>query len=467
MGWQTRMSNFAGRFFRPSIETRSSLENPQTPLNFPAEWLLDIFNGGRTDSGTRVSELTALQVSTVYTCVNIISNAIAGLPFNVFENQEVGTHSGKRLAKDHRLWDIFHSEPNPEMTVFTFLKTFMCHALLWGNAYAEIQRSGRDASIIAIWPRNPARTRPVRLTAPLIIEGDFLPRGTLVYETSESIMGNEPVSGTDNPEMNWGTRRLVLAEDMLHVPGLSLDGRLGQSVTYLSRQVIGLALATEKYAAKFFGNGARPAGVLTMPGKMEEKAIETLRRSWAEAHGGENQHKVAVLESGVTYSKIAATPDEGQMGATRKYQREEIAAVFSVPLHMVGEPDTGKATTEQQSLEFIMYSLKPWITAIEQEYERKLFPDLGRTAGAYFPKFDTRALIYPDAESRSKFYASGRQFGYLTSNHILDLEDMNPVGPEGDELMVQSNMMNLKRIMDLNWPNGKGGQTQEQEKVNA
>lgn len=437
----SRIANMARAFIR------SSLENPQTPLNFPAEWLLDIFNGGRTDSGIRVSEMTALQVSTVFTCVNIISNAVAGLPFNVWEKAVKNGKVIKTKAQDHRLWDIFHSEPNPEMTIFTFLKTFMCHDLLWGNAYAEIARSPIDASITGLWPRNPARTRPVRLTQPMVIQGDLLPRGSLLYETSESLMGNEPISGTDNPEMNWGTRRLVLPEDMIHVPGLSLDGRLGQSTTYLSRQVIGLALATEKYAAKFFGNGARPAGVLTVPGKMEERAIETLRRSWAEAHGGENQHKVAVLESGVTYTKIAATPDEGQMGSTRKYQREEIAAIFNVPLHMVGEADTGRATTEQHSLEFIMYCLKPWIIAIEQEFERKMFPSIGRNAGAYSPKFDTRALIYPDAESRSKYYSSGRQWGILTANDIRQEEDLNPVGPEGDTLMVQANMVNMKSML--------------------
>jgi phage portal protein BeeE len=424
-------------------EFRSSLENPQVPLNFPAEWMLDIFNGGRTDSGVRVSEMTALQVATVYTCVNIISNAVAGLPFNIYEHKKSGPHFSKTLARDNELWEILRKQPNPEMTAFTFLKTFMCHALLWGNAYAEIEGDS-DGTIKALWLRNPARTRPVRLTQPMQFKGDLLPRGTLMFETSESLLGNEPVSGTDNPEMNWGTRRLVHAEDMLHVPGLSLDGRLGQSTTYLGRQVIGLALATEKYAAKFFGNGARPAGVLTMPAKMEDKAIDTLRRSWAESHGGENQHKVAVLEAGVKYEKIAATPDEGQMGNTRQYQRDEIAAIFNVPQHMVGTADTGRQTTEQHSLEFIMYCLRPWLTAIEQEFSRKLFSD----SDTVCPKFDTRMLIYPDSESRSKFYASGRQWGYLTANQIAELEDMNPTpDASGDTYMVQANMVNMKAML--------------------
>jgi hypothetical protein len=218
---------------------------------------------------------------------------------------------------------------------------------------------------------------------------------------------------------------------MLHVPGLSLDGRLGQSTVWLARQAFGLALATEKYGAKFFGNGARPAGILTLPSKLEDKAIDTLRRSWAEAHGGENQFKVAVLEQGVKYEKIAATPEEGQMLQTRKYEREEICAIFGVPAHMVAASDkSGKSNVEQSSIEFVLYCLHPWLNRFEQELSRKLFPSLGRTAGKYFVKFDTRKLMYPDAAARSAFYSQGKQWGFLNTNMILELEDMNPVENE-------------------------------------
>ena len=151
-----------------------------------------------------------------------------------------------------------------------------------------------------------------------------------------------------------------------------------------------------------------------------------------------------MLESGVKYEKVAATPDEGQMGSTRQYQRDEIAAIFNVPQHMVGTADTGRQTTEQHSLEFIMYCLRPWLTAIEQEFSRKLFSD----SDTVCPKFDTRMLIYPDSESRSKFYASGRQWGYLTANQIAELEDMNPtLDASGDTYMVQANMVNMKAML--------------------
>jgi HK97 family phage portal protein len=441
----------AVRLLRPRAELRSSLENPQTPLSFPAEWLLDIFNGGRTDSGIRVSELTAMQVSTVLACVNIITSAIATLPLNVYEQTVSGTgRLGKSLALGHDLFDVLHNEPNEEMTSFSWRKTLQCHMLLWGNGYAEIERNNAN-EIVGLWPRNPARTRPVRLTAPATIEGTRYPTGTLVYETNETVgdsqMGQD---GTDSLDNKLAIRRIILAEDMIHIPGLSFDGRLGQSTVWLARQTIGLALATEKYGAKFFGNSARPAGVLEIPGTMEPKALENLRRSWAEAHGGENMWKTAVLEAGVKYQKVGATPDEGQYIETRKYVRTEIATIFNVPPHMVGEATTGKSTVEQSSIELVLYTLDPWITAWQQELRRKLMPKKGRTSGKYFVKFDVRRLLYPDAASRSKFYATGRQWGFLNGNDIRELEDMDPIpGGAGSAYWMPVNMMDAGDVHQI------------------
>lgn len=443
----------AGTFKRlvaAAFEKRSSLENPQVPLSFPAEWLLDIFNGGRTDSGIRVSEMTALQVSTVYACVNIVSSAFACLPLHVYERLIIAKRSGKKKAVKHPLSFLLHNEPNEEMTTFTFLKTLMIHDLLFGNAYAELQRDHFSAAVVALWPRNPARTHAIRFLRDTLIEGTVYPAGTLAYETTESLMSSDPNGvKAEGAKVEQGVRRIILAEDMLHVPGLSLDGRVGQSTVFLARQTIGLSLATEKYGAKFFGNGARPAGILTLPNKPEDKAIENLRRSWAEAHGGENQFKVAVLEAGVKFEKIAATPEEGQMLQTRSYGRADICSIFNVPLHMVAASEkAGKSNVEQSSIEFVLYCLSPWIIAWEKELERKLFPKMGRTANQFFPHFDRRHLLYPDADSRAKFYASGRQWGYLTKNDILELEDLNPdESPAGDICMVQVNMQSDQALV--------------------
>jgi hypothetical protein len=244
---------------------------------------------------------------------------------------------------------------------------------------------------------------------------------------------------------NYSTERVILAENVIHVPGLSLDGRLGQSTVWLARQIFGLALATEKYSAKFFGNGAVPRGILELPQAMEDKAIEELRRQWHEAHGGENTHKTAVLTGGVKFTAIGEKPEESQLLDSRKFQREEIAALFNVPGHMVGVTGAGtKSNVEQSSIEFLNYTLKPWLNAWEQELERKLFPDFGRTAGQFEPLFDTRALLYPDANSRTSLYSGGKQWGYLSTNDIHELEGMNPIeDASGDEYWMPINMQKM------------------------
>jgi len=432
--------NWVTRTFNKYFERRSSLENPQVPLNFPQEWMLDLWNGGRTDSGIRVSEMTALQVGTVFACVNLISDGIASLPLHVYERIVNEHRLGKKIAFDHTLWNILHNEPNEEMTTPVWLKTCLVHALLWGNSYNEIERDTNN-NIINLWPRNPARTRPLRLLKPFTIQGTLYPAGTLIYETTDPVRdGSYGVN--DNVDTDTGVRRLILSEDMLHVPGLTLDGRLGQSVAWTARQVFGLALAAEKYGAKFFGNGARPAGVITVPNRLEDLAVENLKRSWAEAHGGENQFKVAVLEQGVKFEKIAATPNEGQMLETRNFQRAEICAVFGVPLHMVAASEkAGKSNVEQSSIEFVLYCLHPWIVRFEKEFSRKLFPKRGRTANVYFPHFDTRRLLYPDAASRAAFYGSGRQWGYLNGDDIREFEDLNPTADgTGAKYWMPTNM---------------------------
>jgi HK97 family phage portal protein len=428
---------------------RSSLENPSTPLSYPAEWLLDIFNGGRTDSGIRVSEMTALQVSTVFACVQLISGAIGALDLNVYERLTVGTAKrlGKRLAFDHDLFDLLQSEPNDEMTSFSFRKTLQAHALLWGNCYAEIQRDGANR-IVALWPRNPARIRPYRLTDALTINGETVPRGGLVYKTSE---GTQTASVDPTaPPYNDGPERTILKEDMLHIPGLALDGRVGQSVIQLARQVVGLALATEKFGSKFFGNGARPYGVYSHPASLKAPALENLKRSLQEAYGGENAQRPMILEEGMSWKETSTKPNEGQFLETRQFQKSEICSVFLVPPHMIGDTEkTNRANTEEIGIEFVTFTLSPHTKAWQQELRRKLFPQVGRSANKFFAMFDTRPLTMPDAESRRNFYASGKQWGYLNTNMIAEMEHFNPVDhPSAEAFWMPINMQNMEQAFD-------------------
>lgn len=424
---------------RLAWEGRTSLENPQTPLSYPAEWLLDIFNGGRTDSGLRVSELTALQVPDVLACVTRISGAIAGQPIKVYERIETGENivrHSKRMAVEHPMFDVLRYRPNDEMTRATFVRTFVCHMLLWGNGYAEIQRDAAGRPV-ALWPRNPTRTRPRRLLQPIPGEENPYP---MVYITSE---------GMEQMDQNFaegvtGQERVIRKENMLHVPGLALDGRLGQDTVWLCRQSIGLSLAAEKYAAKFFGNGATPSGVLEHPGTMKKELRDALRNMWMESQGGENIHRPAILEGGLKFTKISANPSEAQMIEARKQQRSEIAAIFGMPITMLGETGASRANAEQVALEFVNYTLKPWVVAIEEEMKVKLFPEaqVGRNAGRTFMALiELRNLELPDAAAKKNYYSAARNWGWETANGILEQEDENPIpGIIGEGYCVPVNM---------------------------
>jgi HK97 family phage portal protein len=433
----------------PIRERRSSLENPQTPLSMPAEWLLDIFQGGRTDSGIRVSELTAFQIATFVACVDLIAGKIASLPFHLYQRSL--SDSGRaihRIAYEHDYYELVHTEPNEEMTRQTLLKAFLVHCLAWGNGYAELQRDAGNY-VVAIWPRNPAKTRPLRLTKPIHLEAEpwrpfplDLPAGTLVYETTDG-MDDQDTSELGVNSSSY--KRLIPTDDMLHVPGLSFDGRLGQSIVQLARQTLGLALATEKFGAKYFANFARPGGILKMPMNLKPEDRESSKRSWQEAQGGENSNRVAVMPPGFEWQAMSNNPQEAQTIETRAYIRNEIASMLHVPVRMVGDTaKASKASTEQENQELLDYTLSPWISAIKLEFKRKLFPHPGlgrRPKSPFYVDFDTSEMIRGDAASREKFYASGSQWSYLCPNDIRGFEKLNPIQePWAEEFRMPVNM---------------------------
>jgi HK97 family phage portal protein len=444
-------------------ETRTSLENPQTPLSFPAEWLLDIFNGGRTDSGIRVSEMTALQVSTVWACCEIKGGAIGALELKIFE--KIANQDGRlqrRIAHDHEYWDLLDHQPNPEMSAFTFKKTFQVHRMLWGNGFAEFQRD-RSGRIIAIWPRNPARIRPHRVTKAIPLttsDGITLNArpGQLVYVTTEGMETEsmDPENPTPDPQGPHGDR-YILPDDILHVPGLSLDGRIGQDVIQLARNAVGLALATEKFGGKFFGNGAVGRGVFSLPGGGQGLAPEdmaSLRKELQEAWGGENVQRPMVLEGGMTYVPTSVAPDEAQFLETRQHQISEICRVMgNVPPHMVGVTEkTSRANTEQIGQEFLTFSLAPDLRAIEQEVKRKMLPppSTGRNAAKRFGVFfDTWPIVTPSAADLKAMVQVMIQWGVWSPNDARERMQMNPLDEAAaDSTWMQINMAAVKQLFE-------------------
>ena len=452
---------------RPSLldyEVRSSLENPQTPLSFPAEWLLDIYNGGRTDSGIRVSQLTALQTIVIKRCVEVIAATIGSLPFHIYEVKPgANGHKTRTIADDHPDYDKIHARPNTEMVHKTLMETWLAHALLWGNGYIEIIWSV-GGEVLGLYPRNPAKTRPYRLLKPLFLEGGWeggktYPAGQLVYVTTDGIQDYD-MSETDAAGLTRA-ERVILPDNMLHLPGLSLDGRIGMDTIEYARQTVGRKLAMEKFGSKFFGNGGRTSMIIKLPGNMSQEQRDAARKSYQEALGGENMMRPIVLTSGIEIDPIEIKANEGQFVETESATANELCALFGVPGHMVGIMEkTSRANTEQFAQEFYQYCLFPWLEAINQEFRAKILDEpakIGRPGKKYTFDFDIDNLIRPDADSRQKFYSTGFSTGALSSNDIRVKERMNPRTDEyGDAYYVPVNVMRADQPPPAPEPNDPG-----------
>ncbi|MGA2501719.1 MAG: phage portal protein [Tepidisphaeraceae bacterium] len=427
--------------------------------------MLDIFTGGRTDSGVRVSELTAFQVSTFLACVDLIAGKIASLPFHVYERSlSKNGRAIHRMAFEHDYYDLLAIEPNDEMSRQTFLKAFLCHCLAWGNGFAEIQRDGGN-NVLAIWPRNPGKTECRRLATGLHLDPApwrpfpvNLPADTLVYLTTD---GLDDMDHGGDSENRASVQRVIPQEDMLHVPGLSFDGRVGTSTVWLVRQTLGLALTTEKFGAKYFANYARPGGVLELPMNIRPEDRQQAKQSWMEAQGGENSNRIAVMPPGFKWQPMSNNPQEAQSTETRAYIRNEIASIFHIPVRLVGDTSKGsKTSTEQENQELLDYTLSPWMSAIKLEWKRKLFGNtgVGRTPkNRFFVDFDITGMLRGDAASREKFNASGKQWGYLNTNDIHALEGLNPIEePWAEEYWMPVNMTLATTPLDPNTQDGAG-----------
>ena len=375
---------------------------------------------GGTTSGKAVTERSAMQMTAVYSCVRILSEAIAGLPVHLYRYDGSG---GKEKATTHPLYFLLHDEPYPEMTSFVFRETLMTHLLLWGNAYAQIIRNGKG-EVVALYPLMPNR---------MTVDRDA--DGHLYYEYQTS---------QDEAHTMDGSRVRLLPSDVLHIPGLGFDGLMGYSPIAMAKNAIGMAIACEEYGAKFFANGATPGGILEHPGVVKDP--ERVRESWNSAFGGSaNANKVAVLEEGMKYTPISISPEQAQFLETRKFQINEIARIFRIPPHMIGDLEKSSfSNIEQQSLEFVKYTLDPWVFRWEQSMQRALLSMDEKKE--YFFKFNVDGLLRGDYQSRMNGYATGRQNGWMSANDIRELENLDRIPEEegGDLYLINGNMTKLK-----------------------
>lgn len=397
---------------------------------------------GRTTSGKPVNERTAMQTTAVYACVRILAEAIASLPLHVYEYQDNG---GKKLVHDHPLYYLLHDEPNPEMTSFVFRETLMSHLLIWGNAYAQIIRDGAGR-VLGLYPLLPDKME---------VQRDD--RGNIYYVYSRN--------SDENPMFKEYGNIKLKAEDVLHIPGLGFDGLIGYSPIAMAKNAVGMTLACEEYGASFFANGANPGGVLEHPGVLKDPS--KVRESWNSVYRGvNNAHKIAVLEEGMKYQQIGIPPEEAQFLETRKFQINEIARLYRIPPHMVGDLDKSSfSNIEQQSLEFVKYTLDPWVIRWEQSLQRSLL--LPGEKGKYFIKLNVDGLLRGDYQSRMNGYAVGRQNGWFSANDIREMENMNPIpDEEGGNLYLVNGAMT--KLADAGaFAGADNGQQKEEEKLPA
>lgn len=376
---------------------------------------------GSTSAGKPVNEQTAMQMTAVYSCVRILSETLAGLPLHVYQYNNSG---GKEKHIKHPLYKLLHDEPNPEMTSFTFRETLMSHLLLWGNAYAQVIRNARG-EVVALYPLMPNK---------MTVDRDK--NGRLFYLYQRGI--------EDTHTLGKDSQVYLDPSDVLHIPGLGFDGLVGYSPIAMAKNAVGLAMATEEYGAKFFANGAAPGGVLEHPGTIKDP--QKVKESWNAAYqGSANSHRVAVLEEGMKYQPIGISPEQAQFLETRKFQINEIARIFRVPPHMLADLEKSSfSNIEQQSLEFVKYTLDPWVVRWEQSMCRALLMESENPT--VFIKFNVDGLLRGDYVSRMSGYATARQNGWMNANDIRELENLDRIPAElgGDLYLINGAMTKLQ-----------------------
>jgi HK97 family phage portal protein len=339
--------------------------------------------------------------SAVWAAVRAISEGVASLPLQVFRRGHDGSRS---KANDHPLYRILHDQPNPEMSALTFRETLMGHALVWGNGYAEIVRDKNSGRVQQLWPLDPSQVEPVRDE-----------KGELFYKYGSIIF---------------------LPTEILHIKGLSFDGVKGYSVIAQAKNSIGLGMAVEEFGSTFFGQGGKPAGVISVPGKLNSEAIQNMRKSWEDMHATvKNAHRVAILQNGVTYQTIGTPPDDAQWIASRSFQLQEVARWFKIPASKIGAGAGTYSSLEQDNLAFLQETLRPWLIRWEQEINFKLISSLDQL----YAEHNQDALLRGDTAGRSAFYASALSWGWLSRNDVRALENLPPF-EGGDAYMVPKNM---------------------------
>lgn len=384
------------RLFRPRSSVTTSHELDQL-----------LRAGWQTHSGLSITPETALQVTTVYAAVRALSEGVASLPLLLYRRRADG---GKERAAEHPLFRLLHRRPNPWQTSYEWREMMQGHVLLRGNAYSwkNAVANGRVRELI---PLHPDRMEVEQAD-------DF----TLRYHYRP----------------HNAAARTFTQNEVFHLRGLSSDGITGLNPIRLHRESIGLASATLRHGAALFGNGAQPGGVLEHPNALGDQALKHLQQSLEENYSRGNAHRPMVLEEGMKWHQVGLSNEDAQYLETRKFERSDIAAIFGVPPHKVGDLERATfSNIEQQSLEWVRDSLRPWLVRWEQALLRDVLPE---GTNELFVEHLVEGLLRGDSTARKEFYSSMLNWGVLNPNEVRERENLNP-RPGGDRYFAPGNVI--------------------------
>ncbi len=367
---------------------------------------------GRAMSGMDVDEATALSVSTVYACANLISSSVAALPLHVYSK----TGNGRQIAEDDSTMVIW-GRPNPEVAKVTFWETAILHAVVTGNSFSWVKKGRGGAE--ELWPIDPSRVEVKRDDA-----------GRKVY-----VLDGDPAKAFLD---------YFVGGTIFHVPNLGYDGLKGMSPIKLARESIALAIASERYGANTFRQGGMPRSVLSVDKVLKKEDIDLIAAEWEERYGGTaNSGKPAILGMGTKWQQVSMNPEDAQMLETRRFQVNDIARWFRVPPEMVGgSVETGALTyanIEDRNLHFVTFTLQPWISRFEQTISDELLPP------DRYARFDLRGLLRANSVTRASVYekALNPLTGWMNRDEVRALEEMEPNGEDGARAVEGSNIPEL------------------------
>jgi len=374
---------------------------------------LPFFGGNDTIAGPRINEETALSASAVWCAVVFLSSVIGALPLHVYSRNG----RNKKRAKSLKLYKILHNQANAEMTAMIAREMMIISELLYGYSYTIISRDGQG-QIIALWPVHPSR-----------VSVDRNNKKDLIYEVSVE-------NGT----------RIYRSDEMLRIQGAGG----GRSLMELAKESLGLTLAMEEYAARYFGSGTHPGVIVSHPGKLSPQESHNIQRSLTNRYSDlGNAHKLMVLEEDMKIHELGNTPENSQCLESRGFSVTEVARWFNLPPHIL--KDLSHATfsnIESQSLELVKYSIGPRLVRYEQSFNAFLLTDSQKRI--FFCEHDTNGLLRGDVEARFRAYRIGREMGLYSPNDIAELENRNqiPASQGGDTYIIPANYMPAGMIGD-------------------